>query len=79
MYKAPLFQNKSQFNTVFNFNPGNQFSAVTFLSRHRGSHVYVTYSATFFSSSHFLTQNLLLFHITILSPINQILYSPTNA
>jgi hypothetical protein len=31
MYKVHLFQYKSQFNTVFNVNPGNQDSPSPFL------------------------------------------------
>jgi hypothetical protein len=31
-----LFQYKSQFNNVFNVNPGNQGSPITFLIRGRG-------------------------------------------
>jgi hypothetical protein len=30
MYKVLLFQYKSQFNTVFNINPGNQASPIAF-------------------------------------------------
>jgi hypothetical protein len=31
MYKVHLFQYESQFNTVFNVNPGNQDSPMTFV------------------------------------------------
>jgi hypothetical protein len=31
MYKVHLFQYKSQFNTVFNINPGNQGSPIIFI------------------------------------------------
>jgi hypothetical protein len=32
MYKVHLFKYKSEFNTVFNVNPGNQSSPITFFS-----------------------------------------------
>jgi hypothetical protein len=31
MYEVHLFQYKSQFNTVFDINPGNQYSQITFI------------------------------------------------
>jgi hypothetical protein len=30
MYKVDLFQYKSKFNNIFNINPGNQGSPITF-------------------------------------------------
>jgi hypothetical protein len=33
MYKVQLFQHKSQFNIVFNVNPGNQGSPINFCTK----------------------------------------------
>jgi hypothetical protein len=41
MYKAHLFQYKSQCNTVFNVNPGNQGSPITFFKMRISSKAYV--------------------------------------